>query len=129
MEGIIGINSLPFPLVFMVRSLFLMICYFDGDQGSLFQQWSAIITKSFACPCWQTFKTVVHMSLRIPFCVWEKIDKIWFMTNGWPDITHNARWSAFASPNKAFALCYMFTYTFDSFMWTRSLARWAQNQC
>ncbi len=35
--------------------------------------------------------------------VCEKTKKIWFAANGWPNITHNARWSAFPGPNKAFA--------------------------
>ncbi len=35
-------------------------------------------------------------------CVCEKTDKIWFVANGWPNITRNARWSAFSSPNEAF---------------------------
>ncbi len=41
-------------------------------------------------------------------CVHKNTDKILFAVNFWSNITCNARWSAFAGPNEAFASCLLY---------------------
>ncbi len=93
--------------------------YFGGNRQSLFRQRWAIISQKLHSSHWRTVKTVVQMSSQIPFVFAKKTDKIWFAANGWPNITRNARWSAFAGPNEVFVLRYAFAYMFSSFVWTR----------
>ncbi len=104
--------------------------YCSGNWRLLFRWWSAIVVLAaigdsfFSHYRWLLFwrwLVIIGWKLRSStqtnsknwspgyfvntFCVCEKTDKIWFVANDWPNIMHNARWSAFAGPNEAFASC------------------------
>ncbi len=63
-----------------------------------------IIGRKFRPFTW-TYSKNCSPDVANSLCVHKKTDKIWFVANGYPNITRNARWSAFAGPNEAFASC------------------------
>ncbi len=80
-------------------------CYFGGYWRSLFQRQLAIVGRKLLLSTLANSKNCSPDVVANTLCVCEKTDKIWFVANGWPNITRNARWSAFTSPNEAFASC------------------------
>ncbi len=123
-RAIIVVNSLSsasFYVLYWRRSTIVIAVmigdrYFGSDRRSLFRWRSAIVSdryfggnwrslaKSFTRSHWQTVKLQSGHRRKYPLCS-RKNQLDLFAANGWPNITRNARWPAFASPNDVFMSC------------------------